>query len=190
MIEQTKGDSSLYEPANEGPGPQLAAAKPRRTSNPEHVTEFFDRFHDKIEAMANELNVDKRLILAIGAYESGWFRDQPEEGNYSRSNNNFLGYSKDEIPMKFDTVDENIRQWKSKWGAILRDVGDDQDKLLSRMLQPELNPRTRRPSYQPYNSHKHYESGLREVISTVNDRLPIWYVDQLEKQMSPSKKRK
>ena len=164
---------------------QLAEAKPRRRqTNPPHVTEFFDRFHDQIEAMANELNVDKRLILAIGAYESGWFQDDPKNKNNSRSNNNFFGYSKNEVPMKFGTVDENIRQWKNKWGAILRDVGDDQNKLLDRMLRPPLNPRTGQPTYEPYNRHEYYEPGLREMIKTINNRLPIWNVDQMEKQMS------
>ena len=190
MTERPESDSPLADQldSDDDASIQLAASKPRRRqTNPAHVTEFFDRFHDKIEAMANELNIDKRLILAIGAYESGWFQDDPKNNNYSRSNNNFFGYSKNEIPMKFDQVDENIRQWKNKWGAILRDVGDDREKLLDRMLRPPINPRTGKPAYEAYNQREGYEPELRGVIKTIYNRLPIWNVDQMEKAMSSPK---
>lgn len=103
MTEQTNGQNSPRSDDADGGHRQLAPAKkeprkPRRTSNPPHVTEFFDRFHDQLEKMANELGVDKRLVMAQAAYECGWFRDEPDKNNYSRSNNNLFGYSKKRNP--------------------------------------------------------------------------------------------
>jgi hypothetical protein len=123
----------------------------------------------------------------LAALESYWFQDDEGLGSKARTRNNLFGYSEGgKRTMNFDTVEENIRQWRGKWAPILRDVGNDPEKFVEKLLRPPTNPKTGQPMYAPYNSEPGYEEKLRGLIRTVNNRLPIWNLDQYEKTVTRS----
>jgi flagellum-specific peptidoglycan hydrolase FlgJ len=150
--------------------PEAGAAR-----NPPWVDAFFDRLYEPILHLANSYHIDPKLLLAHAAHESGWFRTDAAKGNFSAKKNAVFGFSNGQKPIPYPSPEDSIRRFGEVWGNRLQEIED-----------PDVYVQTLRNQKYAYNSEDpKYDHKIRNMVKTIEYRLPIWKLEQNRKALLP-----
>jgi hypothetical protein len=125
--------------------------------NPEQVDTFLDRFYVPLHELAREMEISPELLLGLAVKEHGW------QGTGS---NNLFGLTDGDGKIRtFATPEDSIAAFRqTQWFDRLQGIRHG-DALVLAMTQ--------RPMYNAERAGAYYRE-LRNVVDTVNRRLPLW----------------